>query len=588
MALVGTFWKFARPSSTATPAMRFVVTAPEGTTLSPSASFLAVAPNGRLVAFLASRPGQETRVWIRSLDSLDARELMGTEAALAPFWSPDSRHLGFFANNQLKTVSVAGEAPRVLCELAAGTKAPGGTWSRNGVILFSQPAGIYRTDAGGVSPRPVTVVNRQLREASHLLPHFLPDGRHFLYVVRRSALSSVSDWIFLKSLDAHDEKALLPAESQALYAEPGYLLFLRNGSLVAQRFSLERMELQNDPLPVSETTRIGFNPATPRAMFSVSQTGVLAYRRSRPTELGWFDRSGKPVGWTGISGDSLYPALSPDGQRLAVSQYDESTSMRSIWLLDLRLGGTPTRLTSARSWETCPVWSPDGTAIAFGSGTAGATRLYEKEVNTAADEQPLGDDVNGCPLGWSPKGDYVLYSKAGDLARPESTVGFVSVLYPHDTKPIRVHEPTLLTGSWSTWPQGQLSPDGRFLAYVSDVSGRGEIYVRLFPDGARGTWQISDHGGTEPQWRDDGRELYFVGADKQLMAVSVDSPGAFRAGAPTALFHTDLDPGGRLGILGRNQYVVAEHGQRFLINQRRTETQPSPVIVVINWPAALR
>ena len=302
--------------------------APEGAAFSPSASFLAVSPNGRLLAFLAARSGEETRLWVRSHDSLNAHELAGTDGARSPFWSPDSQSLGFFAHEQLKTVSLLGEPPRALCAVQPTT--PSATWSQNGVILFSHANAIFRVSStGGVLSR-VTSVDSDRGETAHILPQFLPDGRHFIYLAKGAAAGARDSWIVSGSVNGSEHRPLVRASSQAVYAEPGYLLFLDDGVLLAQPFDATRLQLEGAPLRLAEADRLGFNPATPRGMFSVSSAGTLAYRPSTPRELGWYDRRGTPLGWIGERGRDSDPALSPDGQRVAVSRYDPTTSSRDI------------------------------------------------------------------------------------------------------------------------------------------------------------------------------------------------------------------------------------------------------------------
>jgi Tol biopolymer transport system component len=311
---------------------------------------------------------------------------------------------------------------------------------------------------------------------------------------------------------------------------------------------------------------------------------VLAYRTSTATELGWFDRAGNPLGWIGIVGRGLHPALSPalspDGQHLAVSRFDPNTTTSTIWILDLRYGSVGSRFTTTYpAWETCPVWSRDGSHIVYASGRAEGGELYDKSVDGATEERAL-PHPSGCPLDLSPDGRDLLFATPRDL--PDS--GLYRVALDGGGAP------ALLAGPWPSGPHkrgGKLSPDGRWLAYVSPASGRDEIYVRSFHDETGGAWQVSSHGGIEPQWRADGRELFFIGADQQLMAVPVTTEHGFRAGTPTALFLTRLEPSG-LPIAGRNQYVVAPDGQRFLLDQPRSDPGGSPVTLLVNWRAALK
>jgi len=265
-----------RSSSTPSVPTRFIVEAPEGTAFSPSASLLAVSPNGRLVAFLAARPGQETRLWVRSLDSLNAHELAGTDAARGPFWSSDSQSLGFFAHDQLKTVSLLGEPPRILC--AVQTTTPGGTWSQNGVILFSHANAIFRISSTGGVPTRITSIDSAHGETAHNLPQFLPDGRHFIYLAKGATIGARNSWIVSESIDRSERRPLIRASSQAVYAEPGYLFFLDDDALLAQPFDATGFQLKGAPLRVAEADHVGFNPGTPRGMFAVSSAGTLAYR----------------------------------------------------------------------------------------------------------------------------------------------------------------------------------------------------------------------------------------------------------------------------------------------------------------------
>jgi eukaryotic-like serine/threonine-protein kinase len=580
-------WLLPPTPSTAPALTRFIVAAPEGTTFSPSASFLAVSPNGRLLAFLAARPGEDTRLWVRSLDSLNARELAGTDGALGPFWSPDSQSLGFFAQGQLKTVNLLGEPPRILCDVEPGSL-PGATWSDGG-ILFSQGNAISRISPAGGVPARVTSVDARRGETAHLLPQFLPDGRHFIYVARGASGGARDNWIVLRSIDEAEDRQLIRAPSQALYTDPGYLLFLADGALLAQPFDATRRQLQGAPLPVAEADHVGFNPATPRGMFSVSSSGTLAYRPSTVRELGWFDRMGRSLEWIGAAGRDSEPALSPDGHRVAVSRYDPATSTRNIWILDLAAPSEASPFTSRLSWATCPLWSPDGASIVFTSDAVAGGELYEKRVNGATEPRALPHHTTGCPLDWSPDGR-LLYARAPLTGSLERDVWFVSDRGDAIPTPVASLQFTHaggrpgLTGSK---PWARLSPNGRWMAYASDVSGHNEIYVRSFPSDDIGPWQISVHGGIEPQWRADGRELFFIGADKYLMAVPVTTAGRFRVGTAAALFPTDLDPNG-LGISGRNQYVVSASGERFLMNQSRPGGASPPVTVLLNWTAALK
>ena len=557
--------------------VRFLVNPPEGTTFSRSASFLAVSPDGRYLAFLAFRPGQESRLWIRPLGSLIPRELIGTDGALGPFWSPDSRFLAFFAKGSLKKIALLGEPPEVLCP-ALSVDAVSGTWHSGGVVLFSQPSGIYRTSSSGGGATPVTSVDVKRGELAHVLPQFLPDGRHFVYTARVDAEGSFESWIVLRSIDSADDRRLFAARSQVLLVDGDDLLYVRDGGLLAQPFDAARLQLRGDPRTVSDVEHVGVNPASPRGMFSASKTGVLAYRASIPSELSWFDRAGSARGSLAAAGVDRDLALSHNGLRLAVSRYDPTAASRDIWILDLLRGEAASRLTSRLVWDSCPVWSPDDSSIVFSRGAPNHAVLYEKSA-TAAEERVLPHLPAGCAQEWTRDGRLLYWSPG--------TSGSSRGLWLLQLSGGGAPEP--LSGNWLAGPggpQARISPNGRWLAFVGDLTGRREIYVRSLSGGDSPSWQVSSHGGIEPHWRSDGRELFFLGADKILMAVPVSTEGRFHADTPSALFVTQMDPGG-LPIVGGSQFAVTLDGQRFLINQLRRDAAP-PVTVVLNWREALK
>ena len=558
--------------------VRFTISAPEGTAFSASASSLAVSPDGRLLAFLAYRPGKETRIWVRSLDSLRARELIGTDGALGPFWSPDSQSLAFVVHDQLKTVGLLGDPPRTLCDLQHGNT-PSGTWNRDGVILVSDGNAISRISATGGVPTPVTSVDVTQGEKAHSLPQFLPDGRHFIYLSRGTVGGPINSWIVLASLDGSEHRQLIRATSQAVYADPGYLVFLQNGALMAQPFDAARLQLQAAPVPVTDVDHVGFNPNTPRGMFTVSETGRLAYRLSAERQLGWFDRTGRPLGWIGAAGLDSNPALSPDGRHLAIGRYDPETATSGVWILDLEHNGIASAMTPHRMWANCPVWSPDGSRIVFVSGeTATGSSVYEKNLTEPTEDRVLAQHLNACPLDWSHDGQFVLYSTSREAGLSESSLWLFAFDGRNAPKPV-----------FSPWPRSiwaRIAPNGQWMAYVSDTTGRYEVYVRSLPPREGGPWRVSSNGGIDPQWRADGQELFFIGADGQLMAVPVTTDGRFEARTPTALFLTGLDPVGIPGS-GRNQYAVSADGTRFLLNQPRSDAVPAAMAVVLNWQSAL-
>jgi Tol biopolymer transport system component len=570
----------ARSRSNAPPA-RFEIAAPPGTVFNPSASHPAVSPDGRMIAFLASREAEESRIWIRPLESVVARELPGTVGAFGPFWSPDSRFVAFFAKGALKKVGVSGEPPQVLCDVEMhGTLS--GSWNSNGVILFAGPDGIYRTSAGGGRVTRVTTVRQDLGETGHALPQFLPDGRHFLYTSRQATDGSLESGIVLRSLDVADDRRLLSAESQAVYAGGDELLFLRNGALHMQRFDFGLLEMKGDPVMIAGADSIGANPASRRGMFGASQdaaNAILSYRAPPPAELTWFDRRGTPLGRFGQIVDGM-PAISHDGRRVAVTRVDSASGTRAIWILDVDHAGMASQLTNGR-WDACPAWSPDDTIIVFAKNSPDAPEIFETTVGADATARVAPQHTYGCPMEWSLDGRYVLYAAAANARSPGNGLWLLPMGRPDPTRPIGGTTPAGPRGAL-----GRLSPNGRWLAYETDGSGGREISVRPFPDGAR-TWQVSMNGGIDPQWSADGRELFFLASDRKLMSALVRTDGDFQAGTPVPLFQTQLDAQG-IPINGRNQYVVSPDGQRFLLKQGHAEAPAEVITVVMNWRSLLK
>jgi DNA-binding winged helix-turn-helix (wHTH) protein/Tol biopolymer transport system component len=570
----------ARPAPAAAAVARFEIAPPPGTVFNPSASYPAVSPDGRTIALLAGHPGEDSRIWIRPLNSLIARELPGTAGALAPFWSPDSRFLAFFSKGSLKKIGVSGEPPQVLCEAISTVLS--GTWHSNGVILFSGRDGIYRTSASGGGVSRVTTVSSRLGETAHVLPQFLPDGRHFLYTARLAVEGSYESWIVLRSLDAADDRRLFSAASQAAYAGGDELLFLRSGTLHVQRFDVGRLAVKGNPIPVADVDTIGANPASPRGMFGVSNDAgpaILAYRAAPAAELTWFDRRGMPLGRLGKVVDRT-PAISHDGTRVAVTRVDNVRGTRAIWILDVDHEGVAAQLTSGR-WDSCPAWSPDDGTIVFASGVPTDDEIFEKTVGADAAARVAPQHASGCPMDWSSDGRYVLYAAAVNTRTRANGLWLLPMGRPD---PVQLLDGTAPAGPRSA--QGRLSPNGRWLAYEADQAGRPDILVRAFPDGTR-TWQVSTGGGIEPQWRADGKELFFLASNRKLMSAPVRTDGEFQPAAPVALFQTELDAYG-IPISGRNQYVASPDGRRFLLKQTPPDAPPSAITVVMNWRAMVK
>ena len=530
---------------------------------------LAVSPDGQRLAFVATSADGKSVLWVRSLDALAAQALAGTEGASSPFWSPDSRFLGFFAGGKLKKIEVSGGPPITLCD---ATDNRGGTWSRDGVIVFAPTpsSALQRVSASGGVPTAATVLVEG--EIGHVRPSFLPDGRHFFYRMANSFLSETGGFpVYLASLDSRRGKSLLNTNSYVVYSD-GHLLYLRERTLMAQPFDTRRLVLTGDAFPIAEQIQtIGTNFL---GIFSAAENGVLAYQTgsgAASSQLLWFDRSGKQIGMPGDAAAYTDLELSPDGKRTSVSISDQTRTGRNIWLYDLAQG-LRTRFTFGPATELQSIWSPDGSRIIFNSNRKGHFDLYQKSSTGAATEEVLlEDNVDKYPTSWSPDGRLILYTTFGAL-----TEGDVFILpVSGDRKPT----PFLKTRFNEDF--GQFSPDGRWVTYQSNESGRNEVYVTPFP-GPGGKWQISTAGGAVARWRHDGTEIFYLAPDGKLMAAAVNGKGSsFEVGAVKPLFETRT-------LTGSGGYDVSADGQRFLVNTAPEQAAAAPITVVVNWTAGLK
>jgi len=534
----------------------------------------ALSPDGHRLAFVARDTSGRDLLWVRPLDSLAAQPLLGTEEALNPFWSPDSRFLGFFAQGKLKKIAVSGGRPETLCDAASGR---GGSWNQEDVILFapSPSAGLYRVSAAGGETKTVTDLDTS-KETSHRWPQFLPDGRHFLYFGQSARVPG----IFVGSLDSKQTKHIADTPFGGRYLPPGFLLFIRGGALIAQPFAITRLELTGDGVHVAEQVALG--NSTGQAAFSVSESGALAYRSGGLAgingRLAWFDRQGKQLGFLGqLTGYYLLdPELSPDGKRVAVGGTDPQSGNGDIWLLDTA-EGVATRFTFDPALDKFPVWSPDGSRIAFYSNRNGPYNLFQKPSSGAGSEEVLlKSSANNRVADWSSDGRYILYYNAdakGNL--------HLSVLPQFgDRKPF-----PFLQSEFNEY-QAKLSHDGRWIAYISNESGTYEVYIQSFPKpGSK--WQVSTSGGIQPRWRRDGKELFFISADGKLMAVEVKGDSTLDLGAARPLFAPRIFGGSSVVQGNRQQYDVTADGQRFLMNVD-AEGSASPINIVLNWTAGLK
>jgi serine/threonine protein kinase len=538
-------------------------------TLPFAARGLAVSPNGHTVAVVGRRESDRTdSLWLYDPGSEDATNLANTAGASFPFWSPDGQSLAFFADGKLKKLTLGGGLVVTLCDAPSGR---GGTWNKNGVILFTPSGhlgiGLYRISESGGTPVQVTVPDKSLNEDSNRWPVFLPDGTHFLYsAVNYSELKYT---VFAGALDTHEKRLVLDLASNVSYAAPGYLVFYRDRGLFAQQFDPEKLQPAGQPVPV--LTDIQFQPRIAEAVFAASSTAVLVAQKgtdSGISQLLWFNRKGQEIGTAADPGVYGNIALSPDGRKVAVDQTDTVSQNTDIWTYDLADRGAK-RLTFNRAIDSIPLWSPDSKRLVFSSNPGVSFDLFIKDTNGEQQEKLIPQPgLDRYATDWSHDGKYVLYERGADL-------WYVS---------LPAMQPTLFLKGVSLLESGQFSPDGKWIAYASNDSGRWEIYVTSFP-GAHGKWQISDGGGEQPRWRSDGKELYYLSRDRKLMAVPVKTGADFDAGRPVELFQANPREG--VSTSERFFYAVSRDGQRFLINTQ-IKTAMIPMSVVLNWASKLK
>ena len=548
---------------------------PENTTFdfTQGLGLLALSPDGKRIVFGARTADGKSPLWTRSLDVPTAQPLAGTEGAIFPFWSPDSRFIGFFADGKLKKIDASGGPAITLADAVSGR---GGSWSSEGVIIFS-PSNEFRpllrvSSAGGAA----TPVSNEIGS----FPSFLPDGQHFLYQEQAGGASEYP--IRTGSLNGSKSKLVGASSSNALYAQ-GHLLFLRDGTLMAQPFDAQRLTATAEAVPVAEQIETVLNSARVGA-FSVSATGLLVYRQgagSRGMVLTWFDRSGKQGRTLGDAATLGAFQFSPDRKSVAASIIDRAND--DIWIYDVARG-LPTRFTFDGASDTNPVWSPDGRSIAFRSNRKGHYDLYLKPANGAGAEELLyADDLDKIPTSWSPDRKFLLYH-AGDAKTKTGLDLWALPLAPE--RPGGALKPVPVVHTAFSELDGQFSPDGRWIVYKSNESQRDEIYVTPFPppsSGPGGKRQISTAGGTAPRWRQDGKEIFFVGPDRRLMAAGVAAKGdTLEVGEVRALF-------GPIAVTtGAPPYDVSADGQGFLVRTSPEQKSAEPLTLVENWAAELK
>jgi Tol biopolymer transport system component len=552
------------------------ILAPVNTTFAYFAGPVAVSHDGRTLTFVATTAEGQDMVWVRPLGEFKARALAGTEGASNPSWSPDDRSIGFFAGGKLKTTEAGGGPVVTICDVAGSR---GGTWSQRGVILFAATWGvIYRVPSSGGAPDAITMLDRSRGELSHRWPYFLPDGQHFFYFAANfSGGSAESASVYLADLDSKESKLLFHARSNAVYT-PGYILFVRDRTLMAQPLDERRLEIRGQPFPIAE--QVQYDELVWRGVFSSSFNGVLAYQGGNTganSRLLVLDRAGKQVKTIGAPGDFATHRISPDGQSLAVGVLDASVGNYKVWLYDISRD-KQTRLTFGSGRTLYPVWPPDGNSLVLAANHTGIYQLVEKRSDGTGSEEPiLESDVSKYPTAWSADGRFIVYNTT-------SPGKYATELWIMPRFGERKPYP-FLKGNFDVG-QGQFSSDGRWLAYSSDETGRAEVYVTPFPGGGS-KWQVSSNGGTSPRWRKDGKELYYLAADSELMAAEVDSGGlVFQAGAVRPLFHVLLKTGvSRMEMAPTSEqigYDAGPDGKWFVVNAPPAGSPP-PITLITNW-----
>jgi eukaryotic-like serine/threonine-protein kinase len=528
------------------------------------------SPDGQRVAFVALGSDGKQLLWVRPLNATSAQPLAGTDGAAFPFWSPDSRYIAFFANGKLNRIDSFGGPPLAIASVQFER---GGTWGRDGTILFvpDLASEIYRLPSAGGTPRPVTKLNDSRHETSHTWPQFLPDGRHFLfYAVSGDPENSAT---YAAALDGGEPKLILRGGSNAVYAPPGYLLFARQGTLIAQRFDAGALRLTGDAVPLAE--HVAVSPVVFLPIFSVSENGILTYTEAAAggySRLLWFDRSGRQIAETGSPDNYDEVRISPEGGKLATTV--SSVPANDIWVFDLARG-TKTRLTFTSSFNVQPAWSPDEKTIAFLSLRSGIAHIYEKAADGTGKTMPLfvDDARENLPL-FSSDGRYLIFRRTAMTPGSHSEIWALPLSGDRKAFPVVQNQQFDVVGP-------ALSPDGKWLAYESPESGQPQVYVvPFFHRGRR--WQVSPSGGTKPHWRGDGHELFYMSLDNRITSAEIAERGASLViGNVHALFQAN--PNTSLTL----SYDVTADGKKFVIVSQAAPQATELVTLVVNWPALL-
>jgi Tol biopolymer transport system component len=534
-----------------------------------------ISPDGERLAFIAVGPDGKQRLWVRPLDSATAQPLEGTEGATFPFWSPDGRNLGFFTSEKLNRIDASGGPPLAIADASSGR---GGSWGADGTILFSPDtiSPIYHVPASGGTPQQVTKLSAP-RGVSHRWPQFLPDGKHFLFY--NHSRDQQNEATYAASLDGGAPKLLVRGDFGVVYTQPGYLLFVRQGTLMAQRFDADRLRLIGEATPLAE--HVAANAVVNQAIFTASENGVLAYQLGNAfsggdAQLLWFDREGKQIGKTGTTAYFAAANLSPDGRKIAAEIAASGTSSFNIWVFDLARG-IPTRLTFSSGIDAAPCWSPDGKTIAFMSNRSGQDHLYEKAADGTGGTSPLVvDNAREDNPSFSSDGRYLIFERRASAPGSHAEIWALPLFGDRKAFPV-VQSPQFdVTGP-------ALSPDGKWLAYTSHLSGLEEVYIVPFGRGS-GRWEVSNDGGFYSRWRHDGKELFYLSPDNEIMSAEIAEQGAgLTIKKVTSLFQTNAN-----ASTFHWPYDVSPDGNKFVVLGLGAQGTSEPLTLVTNWPALLK
>ncbi len=568
LVAVGVFWWFHPQTNEAADfTTELSITMPPGIALSPL-SGPAISPDGKTVVFVARTQDGTDALYLRRLDSTLVRRLEGTEMASYPFWSPDSASIGFFAAPQLRRVDIASGVVEPIADAPDGR---GGTWNDDGVIIFAPHTSspLFRVSASGGKPQPLTDLNGN---QSHRWPSFLPDGQHFVYTAQPGAAPG---GIYLASLD--DPKGRL-LTGTVINSQPvgGYLLFGRGATVLASKLDLKAAKLAGENILVANGVRV--LPDRQLLEFSAAPNGAFTYATgdTNSSQLGWFDRKGQQLETLSVRNSRGELDLSRDGRRLLTDYAGPEERTLGVAIIDLQRGSATSVERPFKSDESA-VWSPAGESVVLSSKREGENDLVRRWIDGSEREQILvKSSVSVYPDDWAKDGRWLLYEQVS------KSTNFDLMLLDLQTG----GKPQAYLQSPANEAHARISPDGRWAAYVSDESGRAEVYVQSFPVPGRGKWQVSTQGGNSPYWRGDGGELYYVAPDLNLMAVPIRPGTSFDPGIPVKLFNTRVEPSSVTG--SRNSFVAAPDGKRFLVQYIPQQAGGGVIGLVLNWQQRLK